>query len=105
MTEREARIAAIRERWRKATTEGPANEFLGEAWNDIPWLLAHLQAAERDRDAAREALFQAVNYLTYLQSSGDVVPAERERAAELRDKLDRIALALTPTPPPEEDAR
>ena len=90
MTEREARIAAIRVRWRKATTDGPANEFLGEAWNDIPWLLAHLQAAERDRDAAQRGLACALRWL---------------RDNDCGDVADVIEADFTPTPPPEEDAR
>ena len=61
-------------------------------------LLAERDGARQRCAALEGALFEAVNYLTYLQSAGDLVPAERQRAAELRDHVDRIALARPATP-------
>jgi hypothetical protein len=64
----------IARRWREEGTENAIADILAE------------------RDGLRAALLQAVNYLTYLQASGDLVPAERIRVKELRDVLDRAAL-------------
>lgn len=81
-------------------------EFIAQARDDVPWLLAELVAVRAERDALQDAMYQAwtviANARDWLldddQAKQWVLAAQRWRDEQLHPVLDRAGRLLQPGP-------